>query len=192
MVPRAITPPAERFHFADASWFRIPLKVLVVGLTVFALLCLYPALGDQSLANHARMAFAFGTVLCFIALASIFTVAISDGHLDIRQAYIDVRFESFFHARIPLADIVSVEEIEPRPRWRYRFGLSTNFRDRVVCSHGGRMIEIVLAQPQPARLWPRHLAVSRFWLAVREYDEFVAALRRRAPQAFEATPARAP
>lgn len=183
--PRAHTLAVRRFHFADALWFRIPLKLLVIGLTVFALFCLYPALGDQSVVNHARLAFAFATMACFIAMASIFMVAINESHVDLSGHCIDVTFESFFHARIPLADIVSVEMIDPRPRWRYRFGLSTNFRDRVTCSHGGKLIEIVLSEPQETHLWPRQLAVSRFWLAVCEPDEFIDALRIAAPQAFD-------
>ena len=31
----------RRFYFADAFWFRVPLKVLVLGVAVFAFLSLY-------------------------------------------------------------------------------------------------------------------------------------------------------
>ena len=42
---------------------------------------------------------------------------------------------------------VAIAPIDPRPHWRYRFGLSTNFVDRIACSHGGRLVEITLARP---------------------------------------------
>jgi hypothetical protein len=74
-----------------------------------------------------------------------------------------------------------VRSIDPRPHWRYRFGLSTNYTDRVACSHGGPLVEIELARPLAVRLWPRHLAVQRVWLGVREHTAFLDALNRVAP-----------
>ena len=177
---------ARRFHFADAFWFHVPLKTLVVGLTAFALLWLYPAIGHGTADDHRRVAFAFGVLGCFILLASVFSVAINDSYLDLTGDALDLQFEAFFRTRIALSNIVRVSDIDPRPRWRYRFGLSTNFRDRVACSHGGRLIEIELAAAQPTQLWPRRLEVRRFWLAVREHEAFVTELRRLRPQAFEA------
>jgi hypothetical protein len=175
----------QRFHFADAYWFRLPLRAIVIGLAVFALMWLYPAFDAKSIAEQGRFAFALGTLVSFIGIASVFIVSINDSYLDIGDDAIEITFESFFHARIPLDAIVSVDLITPRPRWRYRFGLSTNREDRIACSHGGQLIEIVMARPQPTKLWPRKIAVRRFWLGVRERDEFLAALRRAVPHAFE-------
>ncbi len=172
-----------RFHFADAFWFRLPLKTLVVTLAVFAILSLYPAVGHGTSQDQQRAIFGF-TVLCaFIVMASIFTVAINDGRISIEDGEVHVHFEAFFNARFPIADIGAVREIDPRPRWRYRFGLSTNFEDRISCSHGGRLVEIELMRPCVTRLWPRTIAVRRFWVAVREHDELLATLAGLAPPA---------
>ena len=176
----------QRFHFADAYWFRLPLRTVVIGLAVFALMWLYPAFDAKSIADQGRFAFALGTLVWFIGIASVFIVSINDSYLEIGDDAIEVTFETFFHARIPLDEIVSVALITPERRWRYRFGLSTNRQDRISCSHGGQLIEIVLAEPQLTKIWPRHIPVRRFWLGVRETDEFLAALRRVAPPAFEA------
>ena len=175
----------QRFQFADAYWFRLPLRTVVIGLAVFALMWLYPAFDAKSIADQGRFAFALGTLVWFIGIASIFIVSINESYVEIGDDAIEVTFESFFHARIPLDEIASVGFITPQRQWRYRFGLSTNREDRISCSHGGPLIEIVLAQPQPTKLWPRQIPVRRFWLGVRERDEFLAALRRAAPRAFE-------
>jgi hypothetical protein len=90
---------------------------------------------------------------------------------------------------VPVDDIIAVRAIDPRPHWRYRFGLSTNFLDRIACSHGGPLIEIELAHAWRTRLWPRHIEVRRFWLATRDHDRFVLALQRVAPHAFAPAPA---
>ncbi len=176
---------ATRFHFADAYWFRVPLKTVVIALSVFAILSLYPALGNGSSQDQQRAIFGFTVLAAFIVMASIFAVAINDSHVAIEGADMHIHFEAFFNTRFPLSDIVRVAEIDARPRWRYRFGLSTNFEDRVACSHGGRLIEIELARPCVTRLWPRRIAVRQYWLAVVEHDEFLATLRQRVPQAFE-------
>ena len=81
---------------------------------------------------------------------------------------------------------VAVRYVDPRPAWRYRFGLSTNFEDRIACSHGGRLVEVELARAWRTRLWPRDIGVRRFWLGVREHEEFVAALERSAGSPHEA------
>ena len=181
---------ATRFHFADAFWFRLPLKTIVVGLSVFAILTLYPALGNGTTDDQQRAVFGFTVLMAFVVMASIFAVAINDSHVLIEDTTLHVRFEAFFNTRFPLADIVRVTEIDPRPRWRYRFGLSTDFEERISCSHGGPLVEIELAQPCSTRLWPRRIPVRRFWLAVIEHDEFLAALRQRVPAAFEPALAR--
>ena len=172
-----------RFHFADAFWFRLPLKTVVVTLAVFAILSLYPAVGHGTSQDQQRAIFGFTVLSAFIVMASIFAVAINDSHLSIEGGEVHIHFEAFFNTRFPIADIRVAREIDPRPRWRYRFGLSSNFEDRVACSHGGRLVEIELLRPCATRLWPRTIAVRRFWVAVREHDEFLATLAYLALQA---------
>lgn len=173
----------KRFHFADAFWFRVPLKALVLAVAVFAFLSLYPGLLNGTRQDHERALFGLTVLGGFMVSATVFIVAINDSHVGIDDDAIHIHFEAFFVATIPIADIVGVREIDPRPHWRYRFGLSTNFDDRIACSHGGRFVEIVLAGPQLTRLWPRRLPVTRFWIAVREHDEFINQLRAIAPSA---------
>lgn len=120
----------------------------------------------------------------FVASATVFSVAINDSYVEIAGGVVRVRFEAFFTARFPIDDIARVQVVDPHPRWRYRWGLSTNFADRIACSHGGPMVSITLARPQRTRLWPRHLPVTHFWLAVRQHDAFLATLERLAPSAF--------
>jgi len=177
---------SERYHFSDAVWFRVPLKTLFVALTAFAIFTLYPALSGS--ANDVQRAiFGFTVLAFFVVLASIFAVTVDDSYADVDEDVLQVRFETFFNATIPIADIVRVAPIDPRPRWRYRAGLSTNFRERVCCSHGGRLIEIELAKPVTVKLWPRRLEIPRFWLGVREHQAFLAHLRRLAPETVQVT-----
>ena len=173
------------FHFADAFWFRWPLKTVVVTLAVFAILSLYPAVGHGTSQDQQRAIFGFTVLSAFIVMASIFAVAINDGHLSIEDDEVHIHFEAFFNARFPIADIAAVREIDPRGQWRYRFGLSTNFEDRVGCSHGGRLVEIELVRPCFTRLWPRTIGVRRFWVAVREHDDLLVTLVRLAPKSNE-------
>lgn len=168
-----------RFHFADAYWFRVPLKVLVLTVTVFGLLAIYPALTSGTPDEYQRALFGLLVVLAFAAMATTFAVAMSDSHVELDDDTLSIRFEGFFNASVPLTDIIAVTPIDPRPRWRYRWGLSTNFDDRIACSHGGRFIEIELAHAWETRLWPRRIAVRRFWLAVHEPDRFAAELLAR-------------
>ena len=175
----------KQFRFADAMWFRVPLKVLVISISVFGLVSLYPALVNGASADHDRAILGLTVLLAFVVTATVFTVAINDSYVEIDREAVSVRFESFFSAQLPIRDIVRVTSIDPRPRFRYRLGLTTNFRDRISCSHGGALIEIELRRAQPMRLWPRQILVTRFWLAVREHDAFIAALRERVPDAFE-------
>jgi hypothetical protein len=179
---------SSTFHFADAFWFRVPLKVLVLTVTVFACLSLYPAFVEGGAGERERALFGVAVVLGFAGMAAIFAVAINDSYVELNADALYIRFESFFEAEIPARDIVRVSYIDPRPAWRYRFGLSTNFDDRISCSHGGRFVEIELARPWRTRLWPRQVLATRFWLAVREHEALIDGLRRVAPQAF--TPAR--
>ena len=168
----------HQFHFADAFWFRVPLRTIVVALAVFAILSLYPAVGNGTSQDQQRAIFGFTILAAFIVTASVFNVAMDDSHVTIDAGEVHIHFEAFFDARFQLADVIGAREIDPRPRWRYRFGLSTNFEDRIACSHGGKLIEIELERPCPTRLWPRTIRVRRFWVAVREHDELLAALRR--------------
>ena len=176
-----------RFHFADAFWFRVPLKALVLGVAVFAFLSLYPALTGGSAQDHERALFGLTVLAGFMVSATVFTVAINDSHVEFDDEFLHVRFEAFFSATIPLADIVGVRVIDPRPRWRYRFGLATNFEDRISCSHGGTLVEIELSRPQMTRLWPRTLPVTRFWIAVREHEAFAAEMRLVAARSTTST-----
>jgi len=168
----------HRFEFADAFWFRFVLRAIVISLTVFAILSLYPAVVHGTSQDQQRAIFGLTVLAAFIVTASVFAVAVNDGHVTIVAGEVQIRFEAFFTARFPLADVTAVRQIDPRPRWRYRFGLSTNLDDRLGCSHGGRFVEIELARPCVVRVWPRTIMVRRYWLAVREHDELLAALRR--------------
>ncbi len=174
----------ERYHFSDAIWFRAPLKTLIVALTAFAIFTLYPALGGTA-SDIERALFGFAVLAFFVVLASVFAVTVDDSYADLDGDELRIRFESFFNATIPVADIVRMAPIDPRPHWRYGIGLSTNFRERVCCSHGGRLIEIELAKPVPVKLWPRKLEIQRFWLGVREYEAFLVHMRRLAPDVVQ-------
>lgn len=165
-----------RFIFADAFWFRLPLRALMVVTAAFALVMLSPALSSGTSPEAERAVFGLVVVIWFVVTGAVFAAAINDGYVEIDGDFLNVRFESFFNARFPLSDVVAVREVDPRPRWRYRFGLSTNFRDRVSCSHGGRLVEVELARPHRVRLWPRDVDVARIWLAVTEHDRLLTAL----------------
>jgi hypothetical protein len=178
----------RRFDFATAFWFRVPLKVLVLCVTVFALLSLVPALFEGTSDDAQRAIFGFTIVAMFVGLASTFAVAINDSYVEVDERTLYVRFEAFFTLEVPLTDIERVRFIDPKPRWRYRFGLSTNFVDRVACSHGGRFVEITLSRPWRTRLWPRHIDVTRVWLAVSDADALHAALSERSLSTRDATP----
>jgi hypothetical protein len=169
-----------RFTFADAYWFRVPLKVLVLAVTVLGLVSLWPALSHGSADDHQRALLGLLVVLMFMGAGTTVAVAISDSYVEIDEYTLFVRFEAFFSFELPLVDIVAVRVIDPRPQWRYRFGLSTNYTDRIACSHGGPLVEIELARPHIVRLWPRHLAVQRVWLGVREHAAILDALSRGA------------
>lgn len=173
-----------RFHFADAYWFRVPLKVLVLMVTVFGLLSVYPALSEGTARDYNRAIFGLIVMLSFVATATTVAVGISDSYVELDAESLYIRFETFFSADVPVADIIAVRPIAPRPAWRFRFGLSTNFDDRICCSHGGQLVEVELARRWRTRVWPRRIGVSRFWLGVREQDAFIDELRRVAPRAF--------
>ncbi len=169
---------STRFDFADAFWFRIPLRSLVIGVSVFGLLSLYPALGNGTSSDHQRAIFGLAVLAAFVVSGTVFSVAINDSFVEIDDSMLRIRFEAFFGADVPLAWVVGVEMIEPHPRWRYRFGLATNFVDRISCSHGGALVAITLSQPVMTRLWPRYLPVTSYWVAVRDHETFIAQLRR--------------
>jgi hypothetical protein len=174
----------KRFLFADAYWFRVPIKVLVLTVTVFGLVSIAPALSHGGVNDHQRAIFGLLVVMMFMATGTTVAVAISDSYVELDADSLYIHFEAFFTAEVPAADIVAVRFIDPQPRWRFRFGLSTNFEDRICCSHGGPLVEIELAHAWATRLWPRQIAVRRFWLAVRDQQALLDELRRAAPQAF--------
>lgn len=176
----------RRFTFADAFWFRLPLRALMVATAAFGLIWLYPALESGARQDFERALFGLIVVAWFLITGAVFAAAINDGYVEVDDRTVYVRFEAFFTAEFPVADIVRVTEIDPRPRWRYRFGLSTNFRDRIACSHGGRIVEIELANAWPTRLWPRNIPVRRFWIAVNEPDDLLAHLHAVAPRSSDA------
>jgi hypothetical protein len=120
--------------------------------------------------------FAISVLACFIFGAVVFMVSLGDSYVEIEDSVVTVRFEAFFQAAFSLDDVVSATPIDPRPRWRYRWGLATNFRDRISCSHGGQLVEVQLARPCVVKLWPRTLHVTRFWLAAKDHRAFVDAL----------------
>jgi hypothetical protein len=167
---------SQYFEFADAWWFRGPLRLVTLAVAVFGLLSLYPALVDSSNPDHLRAIWGFAVLGVFVFGAVMFMVSISDCYVELDDAHVSIRFESFFNARFPIDDIDAVRAIEPRPGWRYRWGLSTNWRDRISCSHGGQLVEIELSSPQEIKLWPRTLQITRFWVAVRGHEGFVLAL----------------
>lgn len=169
----------ERFGFADAWWFSGPLRALTIVVIVFTLLSLTPALTDGTNPDHVRAIVGIGVLALFVLGAAIFVVSVADSYVEVDDDAISVRFESFFRVRIPLADVGAVRVMEAHPRWRFRWGLATNFRDRISCSHGGRLVEIEMATPLAVRLWPRTLMVERFWLGVPEHAGLVRAIEGR-------------
>ena len=179
-----VTNMTKRFLFADAYWFRVPIKVLVLTVTVFGLISIAPALSHGTVNDHQRAIFGLLVVMMFMAMGTTVAVAISDSYVELDAESLYIHFEAFFSAEVPVADIVSVRFVDPMPRWRFRFGLSTNFDDRICCSHGGALVEIELAHAWATRLWPRQIAVRRFWLGVRDHPALFDELRLVAPQAF--------
>jgi hypothetical protein len=171
---------SRRYVFASAYWFRWPLRALVIAVSVFALVTLYPALADGTQSDLQRALFGLLVVGVFVVIATVVSVAIDDSYIEIDDHELTLRFEGFFGMKIPLENVTTVEHIAPAPRWRYRWGLSTDWTDRIACSHGGALVEVKLARPQRARLWPRDVPVRRLWLGVREPDAFIAHLASRA------------
>jgi hypothetical protein len=169
----------RRFEFAEAWWFSRPLRALTIGVIVLTLLSLTPALTDGSNPDHVRAILGIGVLSLFVAGAASFVVSVGDSHVEIHDDTIDVRFESFFRVRIPVAQVGAVRVRPTQSRWRLRWGLATNFRDRISCSHGGTMVEIEMAEPLEVRLWPRTLQVRRFWVAVKDHDGLVSVLNDR-------------
>jgi hypothetical protein len=156
----------------------VPLKVLVLTVTVLGLVSLWPALSNGSADDHQRALFGLLVVLMFMGVGTTVAVAISDSFVELDERTLFVRFEAFFSLEVPLSDVVAVRAIDPRPHWRFRFGLSTNYADRIACSHGGPMVEIELAHPRIIRLWPREIHAHRIWLGVNEHARFLEALDR--------------
>ncbi len=173
----------RRFNFTDATWFSTPLKILMVATSVFAMLALYPAFGQGTASDQHRAIFGLAIMLGFVAIGCVVSVAMRDGCVTLTGDAVLVRFEAFFSMRIPLSNIVSVSKLDEQPRWRYRFGLSTNFRDRIVCSHGGQLVELELADVMQAKVGFRTIGLRRLWLAVEDDGAFLEALRARIGEA---------
>jgi len=173
----------QRFHFADAFWFHVPAKIVVITVTAFALVTIWPALTEGTPSERERATFALAAVTFFVAVATTFAVAINDSYVELDGRTLYVRFEAFFSAEVPLTNIVAIREIDPRPRWRFRFGLSTDFRERICCSHGGHLVEVELRNAWHTRIWPRQIAVRRFWFAVREHRALIDALQAQVADA---------
>jgi hypothetical protein len=175
--PASVDAMIEMFEFRDAWWFRGPVRLVTMAVIVAALLSLHPALLDAEHPDHVRSLGGL-VVLCVFVLASAFLLAgVNDSVVEVGPDHLEVRFESFFKLRLPLTSVQSARMVD-LPRWRYRWGLATNFRDRISCSHGGPMIEIELRTPRPLRIWPRTVQLTRLWLAVRDPDRFLAVLHR--------------
>jgi hypothetical protein len=177
MSPASPSSMTQRFDFADAWWFRIPLRITVLVVTVFTLLSLEPALVDEASPDRWRALAGVGVLAIFLVGTAVFIAALGDSYIEVEERVVRVRFESFFGADFPLDDVARVAAIDPTPRWRYRWGLSTNFRDRVACSHGGQLVEIELERPCIVKLWPRSVPVTKFWLATTDHLALIEALR---------------
>ena len=169
----------RRFHFADATWFSTPLKLLMVATSVFAMLALYPAFGQGTSTDQHLAIFGLAILLAFVATGSVVSVAMRDGCVELGGDVLRVRFEAFFSMAVPLSNIARASRLDVQPRWRYRFGLSTNFVDRIVCSHGGDLVELELVEPMPTKVGFRTIALRRLWLAVEEHEALLDALRER-------------
>lgn len=183
--------PQRRFRFQDARWFRLPLRAVVIVLFTFALLNLYPALTRGAPNDHERAVFGLTVLAAFTVLAAVLAVAINDSYVEIESERLFIRFEAFFNVHVPLADITELSIIDPTPRWRYRFGLSTDFHGRVACSHGGRIVEVELSRPCRVKIWPRMHAVHRFWLGLEDPEAFIEDLQARLARLEVETPAAA-
>lgn len=189
LTPCAVLSPTialmRRFHFASARWFRLPMKTIVIAVAVFALLSVYPSLTGGVPAEQRRALAGMLVLFAFVALGVTFTALIDDGNIELGADTLHVRFESFVRIEVPLASIIAVRTIDPRPGWRYRFGLATDWKKRLSCSHGGQLVELELAQPQRIQLWPRAVQVRLLWLGVREHGEFIAAIERELAQSVQ-------
>lgn len=167
---------APAFEFHNAWWFRRPLRIVTVLVSAFALVALHRALLDASDPDHNRAFAGLAVIVAFLLLSVWFSASINDGLVEIADGRLHVRFESYFNANFPLGDIAAVRRIDPQPKWRYSMGLSTDWKERISCSHGGDMVEIEFAHPHELRIWPRTIWVRRLWLAVTDADAFIAAL----------------
>jgi hypothetical protein len=164
------------FSFASARWFRLPMKVIVIAVAVFALASVWPALTGDVAAEQRKALAGLAVVAAFVTIGVTFSALIDDGGIELTGDLLQVRFESFVRIDVPVASIVAVRAIDPRPRWRYRFGLATDWQERLSCSHGGKMVEIELADAIPLKLWPRTVHIRRLWLGVREHSAFIDAI----------------
>lgn len=169
----------QRFRFASVRWFRLPLKVVLIATAVFALMSIMPSLTDGTGPEQRRALIGLLAVIGFVSLGAALSAGLADSIIEIDDAALAVRFESFMHITVPLAAIAAVRAVDPQPRWRYRFGLSTDWRERISCSHGASMVELELSEPVNVKLWPRAVAMHRLWLGVEERDAFIDALQVR-------------
>ncbi len=168
----------HRFECSPALWFRVPLRAVTLVVVALGLYVIAPALGEAATRDRAIAGLA--VVVLFAAASSVVTAAVADSYAEIEGDTLLVRFEGMFFAAYPLRDITMVQRIDPRRRWRHSLGLSTDWHERLVLSHGGELVEIQFRRPQPARLLRRTVPVRRLWIAVSEPDAFIEALNRAA------------
>lgn len=162
----------RRFECTAALWFRVPLRALTLVVAALGLFVVAPSLahdGERALAGLA-------VVAMFVVASSVATAAVADSYAEVDGTTLFVRFESMFTASYPLCDVAAVRRINPPRRWRHSLGLSTDWHERIVLSHGGPLVEIEFALPQCTRLVRRTVPVRRIWIAVRESDAFIEAV----------------
>lgn len=167
-----------RFECTPALWFRVPLRALTLAVAALGLFAIAPSLADAAARDRAIAGLA--VVALFVVASCIVTAAVADSYAEVDGDTLVVRFESVFNAAYPLADIAAVRRIDSPPGWRHALGLSTDWRERIILSHGGPLVEIEFGRPQPTRLLRRRVELRRIWLAVRDPDAFVEAVTRAA------------
>jgi hypothetical protein len=155
------------------------MRVLVVAVAAFALVSVYPTLIGDVPGHRLNALFGMAFVLCFVVLGTVFAALIDESAVDLDDEALSIQFESFFHLVVPLNDIAAIRAIDPQPRWRYRLGLSTDWQERISCSHGGHFVEIELNARVSVRLWPRAVRVKRLWLGLVERDAFITDITAR-------------
>jgi hypothetical protein len=172
--------PQERqrqgFAFRDPWWFRRPLRLLTVTIAALSLAAIHPPPTDGASPDHLRTLVGLGLIIGFLVMSAWFSVSVGEGRIEVADGQVFVDFESYFHLAFPVAGVAGARRIEPRPKWRYSMGLSTDWRDRICCSHGGQLVEIEFAEARELQIWPRRIALRRLWVGVTDPDALIAVL----------------